>query len=321
MDRNNQGLLLIAALLVAFSAFRVIQGTQPPAELLGIPAVVLDDVVALRFEGPGGILAASRSEGGWAITEPEALPADTRKVEALLGDWAGGFSADLEVKKNSSPDDDMRYGLDPEHRTVLELRGAAGPLVEIHLGRSIAGGSHYLRAPGSTYVYRGRVPGSSRLKPNIEAWEDRRLLPGSSPDLVRLEVRGSRGAIVFQRTSISEPWQSAADPESPVSDAKIDALARSLGKLTARSILRGGEAEAERGSAALDTPRLTIAAVDGAGSTTTVQLGSDHADKGFLYAALPGDPRLFVLPKSVLRNFDKDAAGLGGEPSASATTP
>jgi len=321
MDRNNKGLLLIAALLIAFSALRVVQDTRPPGELLGIPAVVVADVVGLRFEGPDGVLAASRSGESWAITEPEALLADTRKIEVLLGDWAGGFSADLEVKKNASAEDDLRYGLDPEHRTTLQLHGDTGLLVDIQLGRSIAGGSHYLRPPGSAGVYRGRVPGSSRLTPDIEAWEDRRLLPGLSPELVRLEVRGSHGEIVFERSAISEPWRSTADSEFTTSDSKVDALARSLSGLSARSILRAGEAEAERERAALTDARLTIAAVDVAGSAITVHLGADHADKGFLYASLPGDPRLFVLPKSILRNFDRDGAGLGAEAPAPSTTP
>ena len=62
----------------------------------------------------------------------------------------------------------------------------------------------------------------------------------------------------------------------------------------------------------MDSPRLTISVLDSKGHKSTVQVGADHKDKGFLYGQLPGDPRLFVLAKSILRNFDKDAAGLGG---------
>ena len=40
MDRINKGLLVIAAVLVAFSAFRLMQGGREPVQLLDIPALV-----------------------------------------------------------------------------------------------------------------------------------------------------------------------------------------------------------------------------------------------------------------------------------------
>ena len=312
MDRINKGLLVIAAVLVAFSAFRLMQGGRQPVQLLDVPALVAADVVSLRFEGPDGVLGATRSAESWILTEPEAVRADSRKIEALLSDWAGGFGADLRVNENPDEEAEQLYGLDPEHRTSLRISGADSPLVDLHLGKSIAGGSHYLRAAGAKTVYRGRVPGSSRLKPALNLWEDRRLLPELSPDAVRIEVRGSHGPIVFHRSAENDDWQFDGEGEFTVANSKINALARSLGNFNARSILRGGNAEKERAGAALDSPRLTISVVDGSGRSSTIELGADHKDRGFLYASLLGDPRLFVLPQSILKNFDKDAAGLGG---------
>ncbi len=312
MDRSNKGLLILAAVLVAWSGMRLMQDAQPPAKLFSIPALVAEDIISVRFEGPDGALAVKRTGGGWTVTEPESLPADSRKVEALLSDWTGGFSADLRVSENADTDQELRYGLDAEHRTVIELLGKDGLQVELELGKSIGGGSHYLRDSGSPVVYRGRVPGSARLKPSVAQWEDRRLLPDLGSEMVRLEVSGSHGPIVFSRGSSSEDWQAGDLTELKLANSKINALARSLGNFTARSILRGSVAQEQRATAGLEPPRVTISVVDTAGQTSTVLLGSDHKDKGFVWGQLQGDPRLFVLPKSILSNFDKDTAGLGG---------
>ena len=266
----------------------------------------------MRFEGPDGALAASRSDDGWLLTEPDSLRADSRKIDALLRDWTGGFQADLKVTDNADSDTELRFGLDPEHRTTLKFTGKDGALVDIHLGKSIAGGSHYMRLADTSEVYRGRVPGSSRLSPVLDKWEDKRLLPELAAGLVSLEVTNSHGLLALARSSAGEAWQLAGDTARTVDGAKVDGLGRSLGNFTARTVLRGSEADKARPDAGLESPRATIAVADSSGKRHTVRLGADHTSKGFLYAELQGDPRLFVLPQSILKNFDKDAAGLVG---------
>ena len=281
LDRVNRGLLLIAAVLVALSVVRVMGDSRPTTELLDIAGVVADEVSALRFEGPDGALAATRSDDGWLLTEPESLRADSRKIDA-------------------------------EHRTTLTITGNDGSVVDIHLGKSIAGGSHYVRLADTSEVYRGRVPGSSRLSPVLDKWEDKRLLPELAAELVTLEVTNSHGLLALARSSTGEAWQLTGDTARTVDGAKVDGLGRSLGNFTARTVLRGSEAEKARRGAGLESPRATIAVSDSSGNRQTVRLGADHTSKGFLYAELQGDPRLFVLPQSILKNFDKDAAGLVG---------
>jgi len=169
MSWVNRGLLALAALLTILSLLRIMSlGGQ--GHLLTFEAIQATRVQSVSLSSPEASIELRRTEAGWAITSPVQLPANTEKVEALIADWAGGMTADTPVGTALNSNEENRLGLNATHRRELRIGSAEGALVHLEVGRSVAGGSHYVRAAGTDEVFQARVPGGTRLDPSLSRW-------------------------------------------------------------------------------------------------------------------------------------------------------
>ncbi len=170
MSRVNRGLLALAALLAILSLVRIVGGSSEDSYLLEIAALPSAQVQFVSISSPEASIQLHRTEAGWSMTSPEQLPANTQRIEALLADWAGGMRADKTVSIASNDSEESRLGLDIKHRIELQIGDAEGVLVHLEVGRSVAGGSHYIRVAGTDEVFQARVPGGTRLDPSLSQW-------------------------------------------------------------------------------------------------------------------------------------------------------
>ncbi len=309
LDRTNQLLLATVVILGVIAGLRFYESLQPPAALWSVAPFQGAAVTSVEYTGPDGTLRLVRSDSGWMLEEPRALPADTKKVDGLLRDWSEGFAPDLRLDPKPSGDALTQYGLDEAQRAELRIEGAQGTLVHLVLGKKIAGGSHYVVEPGEPSVYRGRVPGAHRLVVDADEWRDKRLFPFEKDDLAGLQIIGDRGHWEFARTETTDrAFWSAVRPEGfEVSSRSLDAMGRSLGNLKAKEILEGDEAAAARaGSGLEEEAALTVQATTESGRTWELRFGTEEVEEHTVWASIDEDPRLFVLPSSVLRQFDKE---------------
>ena len=312
LDRTNQLLLATVVILGVIAAVRFYDDLRPPAALWSVSGIQSPSVISIEHVSPEGTLRLVRSDSGWLLEQPRELPADSKKVDGFLRDWAEGFAPDLRLDPRPSGDALEQFGLDEAHRSELRIVGNQGTLAHLYLGKTIAGGSHYLVQPGEPSVYRGRVPGAFRLTPDADEWRDRRLFPFEKDDLAGLELEGDQGHFEFARTETTERafWTAVRPAGFEPASRSLDAMGRSLGNLKAQRILEGDEADAARSDAGLDTPALVVRATTESGRTWLLRFGADEEADATVWASIDDDPRLFVLPKSIQRQFDKDLDSL-----------
>ena len=170
MSRVNRGLLALAALLAILSLVRIVGGLSEESYLLEFAAIPSAQVQFVSISSPEASIQLHRTEAGWSVTSPEQLPANTQRIEALLADWAGGMKADAAIGIATNESEESRLGLDVKHRSELRIGDAEGVLVHLEVGRSVAGGSHYVRVAGTDEVFQARVPGGTRLDPTLSRW-------------------------------------------------------------------------------------------------------------------------------------------------------
>jgi hypothetical protein len=309
LDRTNRLLLGTAAVLILLTAARIWQQTRPIPSLFIVPAVVEDDATSLWFKTPDGELQIDRADSGWKIVKPAEMTADSKKVEMLLRDWGEAFSPDLRLLDSASDAELEQFGLDEKGRTELRVSGKAGTLVDLRVGKAIAGGSNWLQRADDPAVYRGRVPGGYRLKPLTDEWRDKRLFPFEKDDLAALSLQSKVRDYRFIRTEADTKasWSAEKPEKFVVSSRSLDTLGRSLANLKAQKILEGAEADEARPKAGFDTPRLTVVAETESGASYTLKFAAEQDPNRTVYAQLGDDNRVFVLPIANLRQFDKDA--------------
>lgn len=308
LDRTNQLLLATVVILGLVAGLRFYESLKPPAALWSVAAIQAPSVTSLEYVSSEATLRLVRSDSGWMLEEPRSLPADSKKVDTLLRDWAEGFAPDLRLDPKPSDEALEQFGLDEAQRAELRIEGNQGTLAHLLIGKKIAGGSHYVIKPGEPAVYRGRVPGAFRLVTDEQEWRDKRLFPFEKDDLANLQVIGERGHFEFVRTETTERafWTGVRPEGFEPSSRSLDAMGRSLGNLKAQRILEGDEAEATRAVAGLEQPSLTVRATTESGRTWELRFGVDDEEDTTVWASIDDDPRLFVLPKSIQRQFDKD---------------
>jgi hypothetical protein len=307
LDRTNQLLLATVVVLGGIAALRFYDSLRPAEALWHVAPFQPQAVTGIEYRTPEGTLTLTRADSGWMMESPSRLSAEGDKVTTFLKDWGEGFSPDLRLDARPSKESLATFGLGDEVRSDLTITGTTGTITQLQLGAKIAGGSHYLQQPGDPSVYRGRVPGVFRLAVDADAWRDKRLFPFAKDDLAALSIDGPKGAFEFARVETTERawWTGVAPAGFEPSSRALDTLGRSLGNLKASRVVDDDEAASLRPQAGLETPRLSIVATTESGQRHTLRFGAEEQAGSTVWAAIDGDPRLFVLPKSVERQFDK----------------
>lgn|GEM_PF-6004464 len=298
IDRPTRWILGTAALLLVLTGLRIAQQNRPAEALWAVPGEAAKAVHSIDLSSDEASLALRRSGEGWSIEGSDAR-VDADRVALLLGDWVDGFAPDGAVGEARSEEELARFGLDSPHRMELVLRGATTRAV--WLGKALPGGSHFVCAPQSSDVFRGRVPGASRLATDEAAWTDRRLLPFEPGDVTELTLRRGGETTRFVRSTQGQRRWAAADPAGFVgSPLAAEAMVRSLASFKPKAVLPADEAEAARaaGEVAGD---LSVEAV--AGARWTLRFGASGQGDGIL--TLDGDPRVLIAPAAMRAVFDK----------------
>jgi len=170
MSQVNQGLLGLASLLVILSLIRIVGSVSEEEQRLELAAILPSEVQSISISSPDARIEIRRTGTGWTVDSPQQLPADTQKVEALLADWAGGMSSNKAIGTTLNQSDESTLGLDTKQRRELRISNSEGALVHLEVGRSVAGGSHYVRTAGTDEVFQARIPGGQRLDPALSRW-------------------------------------------------------------------------------------------------------------------------------------------------------
>lgn len=169
MNRVNRVLLSLSAVLVILSITRILGSPNDDAPLR-IEAIAPAQVYSIAISSPEASIHLRRTAKGWMLVAPTEARADDQRVQALLSDWSGGMLADSTVDSTVDEQQEARFGLDIKHRRRLSMRDENGALLDLEIGSSVRGGSHYVRVTGSDQVFLARLPAGARLDTDPELW-------------------------------------------------------------------------------------------------------------------------------------------------------
>jgi hypothetical protein len=249
----------LAVAVLADVAVHVDRGAAE-AELPSIPNVDLSKVTRIDLEKGDTIVTLEKDGAVWQVTAPYRFPADEAQVLGILKPLAEGVPMDLRVDSGNGKE----YGLESPDVVRVEISGAAGSLASFYVGNNAAGGSSFVRFPGSEDVYRARLGGKHRYDKPPGEWRDHRVVT-FNPELVdRLVIErreGSGVALVREIAAMGDgsadapkagPWRTVAEASFPVDQKTADEALAALSKL------RAGEILAPDHPSGTDDPEATV---------------------------------------------------------------
>lgn len=229
---KQRNLLIAAALLVVLSGGvwwakrhpQSAESSNVPAspKLTDIPQGQIKEIDLKKKDGAAVVL---RNENGrWAITAPEALPADQDAANSLASSFSP-VSADNVVE--DKPKDLGQYGLkDPSLTVTVDEKN--GKSQQLFLGDDVPAGSLvYARANSDPKVYAVSSSIKTSLDKSVNDLRDKRLLTFDSNRLTRIELVSGKSDIEFGKNNQND-WQ-ILKPEPYRADSfQVEELLRKL---------------------------------------------------------------------------------------------
>ncbi len=300
---RERNLLVAAVILAALSgtvwwAKRHPQAAAPATPAATTPKVAdipAANVQEIDLDKKGGAaLMLQRQNGKWAITSPEALPADQDAVNGITSSL-NPLTADNVVEDKAA--DLSKYGLNVPSLTVT-VHEKNGKSDIIYFGDDVPAGSLvYARSGSDPKVYALSSSTKTSLDKSENDLRDKRLLTFDTNKLTRIELASGKSDIEFGKNNQND-WQILKPRPSRADSFQVEELLR---KLT--------EAKMDLSGAADDLKKTDAAYASGqAAGTATV---SDAA--GIQTLDLRKNKDEYYAKSSAVKGAYKVSADLGKE--------
>jgi len=234
-------LLIAVAVLAVIAGFVVwdqkhpqqTASTTPPApKLINVPDTQVATLELQKKGSPPVTLAKDKAK--WAITSPEAYPADQDASTSLVSSLSG-VTADSVI--DDSPTDLAKYGLtDPS--LVVTAHEKNGKTDKLIFGDDVpTGNSVYAQVGGDKKVYLVSTSLKSSFNKDLNDLRDKRLMAFDATQVSRVELVSPKSDIEFGKVNQSD-WQivkpgpyradsfQVEDILRKLSDAKMDLTAK-----------------------------------------------------------------------------------------------
>jgi hypothetical protein len=257
-------------------------------------AVDRDKVTRLEIESPKGAVTLAREKDRWAITAPQALPADQVEAGAMISRLrdlrAQGFLSD---DASAVP----RVLAKPAVKVTVTEEGK--PPTTILLASS---GERRAGAPSAYAAVAGRGPvvlvdgkALDDLGRSADDLRDHTLFSGLEPkDIKRLRVKSGAQTAVLERSGDTD-WKLLEPTKSAAKSARVEDLIYGVRALRWKQIVApNGE---EPGKYGLDAPTMEVVLLKGdGGELARLIVGKREADRAYvrtgagptIYAVDPG---------------------------------
>lgn len=253
---KQRNLLIAAVLLAALSgavwwAKRHPQSTETstvPAspKLADIPVAQIKQIDLKKKDGSTVVL--QNQNGKWAITAPEALPAD-QDAASSVASALSPVSADNVVE--DKPKDLAQYGLNNPSLTVT-VDEKDGKTKQLFFGDDVPAGSLvYARAGSDPKVYAVSSGVKTSLDKTVNDLRDKRLLTFDSNKLTRVELASAKSDVEFGKNNQND-WQILKPQPYRADSFQVEELLRKL-----------SEAKMDLSTSADDTKKAAAAYAEG----------------------------------------------------------
>lgn len=250
---------------------------------------------------------ARGGSGGWAIVEPEKLPADQSAIGSFLSTLASA-TVDQTVSPSADGQDLKQFGLDdPQAALKVETNSKPGKFTLLLGDDTPTRDGVYAQVGGNPRV----VTLASYLKSSLE----KKLFDLRDKRAVTLDLDQLKKIKVFSKTTgytlVKNPegiWDLALPPSVRADPFTVDGLVNQLRNLSMRSVVL--EKKADTAKFGLRSPTLTVE-LTGAAATQSLVLGRKDEEKGGNFYAVNSelDP-IFTLDSSLAGEFEKQSSDL-----------
>ncbi len=306
MTRSNIALSILLAIQIALVALALRPGaTAPPAQKHFFANTGKQAVSAIEIGDGNATLRLEKQETGWFVKADPDYPADSDKIDRLLGKLTGLASSRLVAR---TPASHVRLKVaDEVFNRKVELT-ANGRTTTLFLGSSPSYKTLHVRLAGEDEVYLVKDLSVWEVQANKESWWATRYLDMDPAELVRLELRNPAGDLVLERKPDAEsPWRLAGEPDKELDPRAVDDLLAAAGRITLLSYLGTEEKEAY----GLADPAVTLALATREGKTVTVRIGRKRGDENDHVAKRDDSPfYVSVAAYAVEKLLGKKAASL-----------
>ncbi len=229
---SSRNLLIAAIILAALSGVVWWSKRHPEATATPLPAAApkLADIAAGQIKQidltkkDGSTLTITRQDGKWAITSPEALPADQDAVNSLVG-ALNPLTSDNVVE--NQPSNVAQFGLNKPSLTVT-VHETNGKTDRIYFGDDIPAGSLlYARVGSDPKVYAVASSAKTSLDKSASDLRDKRLLTFDSNRLTRIDLLSGKSDIEFGKNNQNE-WQIVKPQPYRADSFEVEELLRKL---------------------------------------------------------------------------------------------
>jgi uncharacterized protein DUF4340 len=283
--------------------------TRPVADFRDRTILAFDpkDVTGFEVALPDTTLAVERADGGWRMTRPAALAADSETIteflDKLTAQKVKEFVADGPVPAAT-------YGLDrPTRLTIYTGRDKERSSRALLLGRTdTAKKGVYAMRPGEASVLLLPDEVLTKLPKNVAVLRDKTVVSFDRDKLVKLEIESPKGTVTAAREK--DAWKLVAPQALPADQAEVGAVVNKLRDLRAQSFLSddaGGVAKY------LARPQVKVTLTDQGGAATTVLLAPSPDTRGgspAAYAAVAGKGPVVLVDGKALDELGRSATEL-----------
>jgi hypothetical protein len=262
-----------------------------------VVAVDREKVTRVEVESAKGTVALAREKDKWAITAPQALPADQVEASALVT-----RVRDLRAQGFLSDDASAvsRVLAKPTVKLTVTEQGKPPTIVLLAPSGERRGGatSAYAAVAGRGPVVLVDGKALDELSRSLDDLRDHALFAGLDPkDIKRLRVRAGGQTAVLERSGDTE-WKLVEPTRGAAKSARVDDIVYGLRSLRWKQIVApGGEDAARYG---LDAPTLEVVLLKGdGGELARLVVGRRDADRAYVRtgsgpAVYAVDPRLLA---------------------------
>ncbi|MBY0276707.1 DUF4340 domain-containing protein [Candidatus Binatia bacterium] len=285
---------LILAVVVALLGAYVVWVEKPAMEREEQESKLLDfdnaKVTGLSIETAKGKVDLVRADpGGWTITAPRPMAADTVAVDGILDTIK---SADVKKRLDEKPADLAPFGLDkPESTVVLTLAGGGSRKLAFGKKTPIGGSAYARRDDEPTVLLTADNVRAMMQRGGLDDLRDKSVVSFTDNDVKSVTISGVEGEPTVL-TKDGNEWSVTAPLHAKADASQVRSLLASLRSLRATGFV-DGVATPPDAKYQLSPPRLTLELVlapDDTKKTLLIGGATEEPAKKEIYAqTLPGD--------------------------------
>lgn len=213
MKRTNVALsILLAVQLVAFGLGYVFCGSEQvnkASRVLLLKGMDRDSIQSLTIEDKDGkSIKLAHAENGWNLPGRFGFPADSAKVDRIVGKLLGLESVYV-VSRDASHNVDLEVGAD-NYRRKVTLEGPKSKKLLI-IGKTGSDGYTNVRVDPEKKVYAIDGLKAWEMGTRVSDWVERDYLKVEKKRLARLEIKRGDTDIVIERNNLAE-WKMNGQP-------------------------------------------------------------------------------------------------------------